>query len=105
MAAARSRGALFAVVGLVAGFALPAGAPAASAPALPHVTISPLRGTPDASPASQISFLGVPAADISQIVVHGSGSGAHSGKLTPYATGTGVSFMPARPFIPGETVK
>ncbi|MGH2851005.1 MAG: arylsulfotransferase family protein [Solirubrobacteraceae bacterium] len=104
MAAARSRGTLFALVGLVAGFALPAGALAATAPTLPHVTISPLKGTPDASPSSQISFLGVPAAGISQIVVHGSGSGTHSGKLTPYATGTGVSFMPARPFIPGETV-
>jgi hypothetical protein len=103
MAAARSRGALLAVLGLLAALTLPAAAHA-SMPTVPHVTISPLKGTPDASPTTQISFLGVPAADISQIVVRGSGSGTHTGKLTAYATGTGVSFFPARAFIPGETV-
>jgi Arylsulfotransferase (ASST) len=103
MSAARSRGMPFAAICLLAALVLPAGAHAASTP-LPYVTISPLKGTPDASPTTQISFLGVPAADISQIVVKGTGSGTHSGTLKAYATGTGVSFFPARPFTPGETV-
>ena len=81
----------------------PAGADAA-APAPPWVTISPLRGTPDASPQTQISFLGVPAADISAVSVRGSLSGGHGGKLEPYATGTGASFVPLRAFSPGESV-
>jgi Arylsulfotransferase (ASST) len=83
----------------------PAAARAAAAPALPHVTISPLDGTPDASPTTQISFLGVPAADISQVSVRGSSSGSHRGRLEPYSTGTGVSYQPLRPLTPHETVK
>ena len=67
---------------LVAVWIVPAGAQAAAA-AMPWVTVSPLAGTPDASPATQISFLGVPAADISQIVVRGSLSGTHAGNLEP----------------------
>ena len=77
---------------------------AAAAPRLPWVTISPLKGTLDASPTTQISLLGVPAADISHVSVRGSRSGGHSGTLAPYATGTGVSFLPARAFTPGEQV-
>ena len=38
---------------------------------LPWVTVSPLKGTLDASPRTQISFLGVPAGDISQVSVRG----------------------------------
>ena len=83
----------------------PATAHAAAAQALPHVTISPLDGTPDASPTTQISFLGVAAEDISRVSVHGSRSGTHRGRLEPYSTGTGVSYQPLRPLTPGETVK
>ena len=88
---------------LGAAWIAPAGARAA-APALPWVTISPLKGTLDASPTTQISFLGVPAADLSQIVVRGSQSGTHAGKLELYATGTGASYQPDRPFAVGEQV-
>src|SRR5580704_18188773 len=62
------------------------------------VALSPLNGTPDASPESQISFLGVPATEISRIAVVGSRSGGHSGKLESYASAPGASFLPARPF-------
>lgn len=68
------------------------------------VVISPLRGTPDASPATQISFLGVPAGEISGVSVTGSSSGRHSGRLAGYATAAGASFLPARPFAQGERV-
>jgi len=83
---------------------VPAAAGAAAAAPLPHVTISPLDGTPDASPATQISFLGMPPADVSQILVRGSRSGLHRGRYEAYSTGTGASFLPLRGFTPGETV-
>src|SRR5262249_45228182 len=83
------------------GLAAPAGA---ATPSLPYVTISPLHGTPDASPQTQISFLGAPSADITRVSVRGTRSGGHSGKLEAYATGTGASFVPLRAFTPGEQV-
>jgi hypothetical protein len=69
-----------------------------------HVTVSPGPGVRDASTATQLSFLGVPAADLSQIVVKGSRSGAHAGSLRAYSEGDGASFVPAKPFTPGELV-
>ncbi len=68
------------------------------------VTLSPLNGTPDASPDTQISFLGVPAGEIAGVSVHGSRSGSHSGSLRAYASATGASFLPARGFTQGERV-
>jgi hypothetical protein len=68
------------------------------------VTVSPLPGTPDASPVTQISFLGGPGTQVSDVRVVGSRSGVHGGRLEAYATGTGESFLPARPFIAGERV-
>jgi hypothetical protein len=63
-----------------------------------------MPGTPDAFPDTQISFLGSPAADIKEIVVRGSRSGLHNGKLESYSTGTGGSFLPRQPFTTGEKV-
>ena len=70
----------------------------------PAVTISPLPGTPDATPSTQISFLGAPASDLHDISVVGSRSGAHSGRLVAYATAAGASFLPSRGFDEGERV-
>jgi hypothetical protein len=68
------------------------------------VTISPLAGSRDASPQTQISFLGVPAGALSQLAVVGSTTGPHSGRLLAYSQGDGASFVPARPFAEGERV-
>jgi hypothetical protein len=68
------------------------------------LTISPLNGTPDASPHTQISFLGASANEISDVSVVGSRSGHHSGSLRSYASATGASFLPARGFSEGERV-
>ena len=68
------------------------------------VTVSPLPGTADASPRTQISFLGGPGTQISDVRIVGSRSGAHSGRLQAYSTGTGESFLPSRPFLAGERV-
>jgi hypothetical protein len=68
------------------------------------VTISPLPGARDASPQTQISFLGVPAGQLSVLSVIGSRTGAHTGRLEDYAQGDGASFLPTRPFAEGERV-
>src|SRR5690242_18896707 len=90
------RGALAAMAATVALALLAANASA--------VTISPLNGTPDASPNTQISFLGVPAKEISGVSVVGSRSGGHSGKLRSYASASGASFVPSQGFAQGERV-
>jgi hypothetical protein len=68
------------------------------------VVISPLAGTPDANPKTQISFLGAPRGALSAISVRGSRSGAHNGRLESYVSTAGASFLPRRPFLVGETV-
>ncbi len=69
------------------------------------LTISPLPGTPDASPHTQVSFLGVGPAEIHEIAVVGSRSGAHSGRLEPYSSAQGASFVLAKELDEGEQVK
>jgi hypothetical protein len=86
--------ALFAAIALLA-------EPAADASAL---AISPLNGTPDASPQTQISFLGVPASEISDVSVIGSRSGRHGGRLRSYVSSPGASFLPTHSFTQGERV-
>lgn len=76
----------------------------ALAPAARAVTISPLPGTPDASPHTQISFLGVPRGEIHDVSVVGSLSGSHSGHLRSYESAPGASFIPAQGFAEGERV-
>jgi hypothetical protein len=68
------------------------------------VAVSPLPGTEDASPSTQISFLGEPGTTVANVSVVGSHSGSHPGKLERYSTGTGESFVPNTPFRAGEQV-
>jgi hypothetical protein len=68
------------------------------------ITVSPLPGTADASPTTQISFLGGAGTTVSQVHVVGSRSGGHGGKIEAYSTGTGESIIPTRPFVTGERV-
>jgi len=75
-----------------------------SAWAAPSVAVSPLNGTPDASPWTQISFLGVPVGQIADVSVVGSRTGRHSGHIKAYATASGGSFLPTSPFAQGERV-
>ena len=75
-----------------------------SALAARAVTVSPSPGSRDASPATQISFLGVPARRLRSISVVGSATGAHPGRLLAYSQGDGASFVPSRPFAEGERV-
>ncbi|HWX74710.1 MAG TPA: arylsulfotransferase family protein, partial [Solirubrobacteraceae bacterium] len=68
------------------------------------VTVSPLPGSRDASTRTQISFVGVPASLLRVTSVVGSRTGGHRGRLLAYSQGDGASFVPARPFAPGERV-
>jgi len=68
------------------------------------VTVSPLAGSRDASPRTQISFLGVPARDLRVLSVTGSRTGSHSGRMAAYSQGDGASFLPRQPFAAGERV-
>ena len=68
------------------------------------VAVSPLPGSYAASPRTQISLLGAPAGALSALSASGSSSGSHSGRLLDYSQGDGASFVPSRPFAPGETV-
>jgi Arylsulfotransferase (ASST) len=68
------------------------------------VAVSPQPGTPDASPNTQISFLGAAGTRVGEVRVTGSQSGAHAGVLRAYSTATGESFVPAHPFVAGEQV-
>jgi hypothetical protein len=77
---------------------------AVAKPAAGTVAVSPQPGTPDASPSTQISFLGGAGTQVSDVHVVGSRSGSHSGVLRAYSTGTGESFLPSRPFSAGEKV-
>ncbi len=76
----------------------------ARAAAANPVSVSPQTGTPDASPSTQISFLGGPGTKVSAVRAVGSRSGAHSGVLRAFSTSTGESFVPRHPFAAGEHV-
>lgn len=89
---------------LGAALALALGAASAGAASPPPVTISPLPGTPDASPYTQISFLGEPANEISDVSVVGSHTGKHTGSLRAYDSAAGASFIPTAGFSEGEHV-
>jgi hypothetical protein len=68
------------------------------------IAASPLPGSYDASPRTQISLLGAAPASLGPLRVTGSRSGAHAGRLHPYSEGDGASFVLATPLRAGETV-
>jgi len=69
------------------------------------VDVSPQPHSALANPATQISFRGIGVADITHLAVTGSRSGAHAGHLAAYVQHDGASFVPDRPFEPGEQVQ
>jgi hypothetical protein len=83
--------------------ALVVDAPAQKAVSNP-VAVSPEPATPDASPQTQVSFLGDGATTLTAVRAVGSRSGVHTGVLRAYSTGAGGSFIPTRPFVAGEHV-
>ncbi len=68
------------------------------------VTVTPAPNSMDASSRSQVSMLGVPPSELSDVSVVGSRSGRHAGHLAAYSQGDGASFLPDSPFAQGELV-
>ncbi len=85
---------------LVAALSLPASSRAESG----VVDVFPVPGGRVAAPTTQISFRGVPASQLGAIVVTGSESGGHAGRVLSDSDGMGGSFVPTQPFDPGEQV-
>jgi hypothetical protein len=89
---------------LLAGLTATVLATVVSAASAGPLAISPAAGTPDVSPRTQISVLGVSPARIASVTVTGATSGAHSGRLLPYSHGRGASFVLSNPLTEGERV-
>jgi hypothetical protein len=68
------------------------------------LSVFPIPGSLVASPESQIVFRGLPVSHITSIHVTGSRTGHHAGRLLSDSDGHGGSFLPNRPFTPGEQV-
>ena len=68
------------------------------------VAISPASGTPDASPTTQISVLGIAPDQLRSARVDGTVSGLHRGAFHPYSGRRGASFVLRRPLEGGEHV-
>jgi len=68
------------------------------------IDVSPAPGTDTANPVTQISVLGTSVTSIRDVSVVGSKSGSHEGHVSGYSQGDGGSFVPDRPFDPGERV-
>jgi hypothetical protein len=67
------------------------------------IAVYPVPGTVTATPQTQISFRGT--AKPGPVVVTGSRSGRHAGKLRVHSDRAGASFIPNRAFSPGERVR
>jgi Arylsulfotransferase (ASST) len=70
----------------------------------PVVSVYPIPGARVASPQTQIAFRGLPVKQLGKLTVTGSRSGRHGGRVVSDSDGRGGSFLPARPFVPGEVV-
>jgi Arylsulfotransferase (ASST) len=68
------------------------------------VSVFPIPGSRVAPPQTQIVFRGIPIERLGSITVTGSRSGAHKGRVLADSDGSGGSFLPSRPFAPGERV-
>ncbi len=77
---------------------------AGGASAAPAVSVFPVPGSQVAPEGAQITFRGLPVAQLGTIAVTGSRSGAHAGRLAADSDGDGGSFLPSKRFAPGELV-
>jgi hypothetical protein len=66
--------------------------------------VFPAPGSHFAAPQTQITFRGLPVAQLGTITVAGAVSGAHPGTIQGDSDGQGGSFIPNAPFAPGEVV-
>jgi len=69
-----------------------------------RVTVFPGARTVAASPETAITLRGATADGLGDVVVTGSRSGVHAGRLTDHPDGGGAAFVPDEPFSAGERV-
>ncbi len=98
--AAGSAAAALAATLAVLAAALALAAPAGAKP----IAAYPSPGSVYASPTTNIALSGVTRASVGRIMVRGSRSGFHRGRIEAWAGPVGVSFIPSRPFAPLEKV-
>jgi hypothetical protein len=92
---------------LVAGCAAAAGSGSRAGSATgsdPTVDVYPIPGARVAAPQAQIAFRGVSVSKLGRLTVTGSRSGVHTGRVYSDSDHDGGSFLPAKPFVPGELV-
>lgn len=70
----------------------------------PLVSVFPIPGGRAAAPQTQVTFRGLPAKHLGRVIVTGSRTGRHRGRLVAHSDGDGASFLPAKPFSPGEKI-
>jgi hypothetical protein len=77
-----------------------------ASPALARTALHviPFPDTPDASPVSHIIFSSLRPADLRTVLVTGSQSGKHQGRLVSLPDDGGTAFIPDQPFTSGEQV-
>ncbi len=68
------------------------------------VSVFPVPGGRVAAPQTQITLRGVTRGHIGRVIVTGSQTGRHSGRVAFDSDGQGASFLPAKPFAAGEVV-
>ena len=68
------------------------------------VSAFPIPGARVASPQTQITFRGMPARELGSVIVTGSRSGRHAGRIVADSDGQGGSFLPSKSFVSGEVV-
>jgi hypothetical protein len=68
------------------------------------IDVFPEPGSRTALAQTQISFRGASKADVASVRVTGSRSGSHTGQVRSDSAGDETSFLPAKPFTPGESV-
>ena len=90
--------------GILGGLAVALVAAAPASAQSDGVSVYPQPGTLSASPTTQLSFRGVAPGSLGRIVVRGSRSGTHTGRIRAHSDGLGASWIPSRRFRSGETV-
>jgi hypothetical protein len=90
--------------GILGGLAVALVAAAPASAQSDGVSVYPQPGTISASPTTQLSFRGVAPGSLGRIVVRGSRSGTHTGRIRAHSDGLGASWVPSKRFRSGETV-
>ncbi len=68
------------------------------------VSVFPIPGARVAAPQTQITIRGVMSGHIGPVIVTGSQTGRHRGRVFADSDRQGASFLPTKPFAPGERV-